>query len=186
MSRRRSVSLGILAMLTIVLTACAGLPTSGSVNAGLPPAEVPGQIDVDFLPERPMPGATPQQIVEGFVDAASSPAGGFEIARSYLAPSLRDTWDPGAGVTIDQPRGRAVSEAESNTVTVTLVPIADVDDQGSYRVADAPTLSSRKYVVARQADGEYRVVAAPDGIVLDAETFKVVFNAFTLMYFDPT
>ncbi len=192
MSRRRSVGLGILALLTVVLTACAGLPTTGPVNAGLPPAEGPGRLDVDFLPERPALGASPQQIVEGFVDAATSPAGNFEIARSYLAPALRDAWDPGVGVTIDQPRGRSVSEpendaaAETDTVTVTFTPTADVDEAGSYRVAEAPSPASRKYVVAKQSDGEYRVVSAPDGIVLDSETFKVVFNQFTLMYFDPT
>lgn len=186
MRRRRSVGLGILSLMLVVLTACAGLPTAGPVNEGLPPGEAPGQLDVDFLPERPVPGATPEQIVEGFVEAATSPAGNFEIARSFLAPSVRDEWDPSVGVTIDQPRRRFFSELKGDTVTVTLTPTADVDEVGSYHVTEVPSPAIRNYVVAKQNNGEYRVVAAPDGIVLDSETFKVVYNQFTLMYFDPT
>ncbi|MCB1298885.1 MAG: hypothetical protein KDB08_07880 [Microthrixaceae bacterium] len=186
MSARRSVGAGILGLLLVLLTACAGLPTSGPVNAGLPMGEGTAHLDVDFLPERPAPGASPRQIVEGFVDAATSPAGGFEIARSYLAPSLRDVWNPSAGVTIDQPGSRTFSDVEGDTVTVSLMPAADVDESGSYHVSEAQGSTNRSYVVAAQADGEYRVVAAPDGILLDAETFKVVFDSFSLMYFDPS
>lgn len=183
--RRRGVSLGILSLMLVVLTACAGLPTSSSVNAGLPPGEAPGHLDVDFLPERPVPGATPEQIVEGFVEAATSPAGNFEIARSYLAADVRDKWDPSAGVTIDQPQRRSFSEVSDDTVTVTLTPTADIDEAGAFHVAEVPSPAVRHYVVAQQSNGEYRVAAAPNGIVLDSETFRVVYNPFTLMYFDP-
>ena len=186
MKRRRRLSVGILALVTVALTACAGLPTAGPVNAGLPPGEAAGSLDVDFLPERPVPGATAEQIVEGFVEAATSPAGNFEIARSFLAPSVRDEWDPSAGVTIDQPRSRSFSPVVSGTVTLTLTPTADVDDTGAYHVTETPSAATRSYAVAKQGNGEYRVVSAPDGIVLDAETFKVVYNPFTLMYFDAT
>lgn len=186
MSASRRAGIGILSVLLVLLTACAGLPTSGPVNAGLPMGEGTAHLDVDFLPERPTPGATPRQIVEGFVDAATSPAGGFEIARSYLAPSLRDVWNPSAGVTIDQPGSRSFSDVEGDTVTVSLTPTADVDESGSYHVSEAQGSTNRSYIVAQQADGEYRVVAAPDGILLDAETFKVVYASFSLMYFDPS
>lgn len=186
MKLQRRSSVGILALMVVVLTACAGLPTAGPVNEGLPPGEATGSLDVDFLPERPVAGATPEQVVEGFVEAATSPAGNFEIARSFLAPSVRDEWDPSAGVTIDQPRSRSFSPVISGTVTLTLTPTADVDDAGAYHVTETPSAATRSYAVAKQSNGEYRVVSAPDGIVLDAETFKVVYNPFTLMYFDPT
>lgn len=193
MSRRRSVGLGILALLTVVLTACAGLPTTGPVNAGLRPPRGQGAWMLTFSRSACAGGepATDRRRLCGMLPPA--PPATFEIARSYLAPALRDAWDPGVGVTIDQPRGRSVSEpendaaAETDTVTVTFTPTADVDEAGSYRAAEAPSPASRKYVVAKQSDGEYRVVSAlPDGIVLDSETFKVVFNQFTLMYSDPT
>ena len=186
MKLQRSVSVGILALSVALLTACAGLPIAGPVNEGLPPGELAGSLGVDFLPERPIAGATPEQIVEGFVEAATSPAGNFEIARSFLASSVRDEWDPSAGVTIDQPRSRSFSPVVGGTVTLTLTPAADVDDAGAYHVTESPSVATRSYAVAKQGNGEYRVVSAPDGIVLDAETFKVVYNPFTLMYFDTT
>ena len=122
MKLQRSVSVGILALSVALLTACAGLPIAGPVNEGLPPGELAGSLGVDFLPERPIAGATPEQIVEGFVEAATSPAGNFEIARSFLASSVRDEWDPSAGVTIDQPRSRSFSPVVGGTVTLTLAP----------------------------------------------------------------
>ena len=59
-----------------------------------------GSQNVQFIPNRPQPGATPQQIVEGFVDAGSGPgvAGRWDVAREFLAPSLAKTWVPEARV----------------------------------------------------------------------------------------
>ena len=74
---RRLLALLAAMMTVLALTACSGLPTSGSVNPGLPQEDVPEAPDFLFQPNSPQPGMTPQQIVQGFVDAATSPEDGL-------------------------------------------------------------------------------------------------------------
>ena len=69
--RPRAIRAVIAALVTalLALTAgCASIPTSGSVNPGL--AEAPDQpVDLDVFARGPQPGATQQQILDGFIDA---------------------------------------------------------------------------------------------------------------------
>ncbi|MET0734233.1 MAG: hypothetical protein ABWY55_01105, partial [Microbacterium sp.] len=90
---RRGIPVSLAALATVLaLTACAGLPTSGPVNEGLPADHDAGSPDFSFIPDRPQPGATPEQIVEGFIRAGSGPADNWARAREFLAPGA--DWQP--------------------------------------------------------------------------------------------
>jgi hypothetical protein len=52
----------------LVLSACAGIPTSGPVTK-VAAADDLGQSAVRYTPARPLRGASPEQIVRGFLDA---------------------------------------------------------------------------------------------------------------------
>jgi len=172
----------------LVLSACAGLPTSGPVQPGLDPDTDVRAPDFSFLPDRPQPGATPEQIVEGFIRAGSGPGPleQWERAREFLAPSIRSTWRPNAGVTIDIPGDRAYSDIEDGIVTLSLVAVATVDATGAYERAEAGPIPPMEFAVAQQEDGEWRITQAPDGIVLDVDAFPNVYHRYPLMYFDTT
>ena len=181
----RARIVGALAALVLVLAGCAGLPSGGSVNPGLALDEAPDVPDFSFLPNRPQPGATPEQIVEGFVAAATSPAGRWEIARLFLAPDISRSWRPETGVTIDRPGSRSVTMVDSDVVEMTVAQTGEVDQTGAFHAADggAATLG---YELEQQDDGEWRISKAPDGIVLNEQDFRVVFSAYGVMFFDPT
>lgn len=180
----RARIVGVLAVLMLVLAGCAGLPSGGSVNPGLALGEAPDEPDISFLPSRPQPGATPEQIVEGFVAAATSPAGRWEIARLFLAPDISDEWSPEAGVTIDRPGSRNVTLVGGDTVEMTVSQTGEVDETGAYHAADGGS-ATLGYELEQQDDGEWRISSAPDGIVLNEQDFRVVFSAYGLMFFDP-
>ena len=180
----RARIVGALAALMLVLAGCAGLPSGGSVNPGLALGEAPDEPDISFLPSRPQPGATPEQIVEGFVAAATSPAGRWEIARLFLAPDISDTWSPEAGVTIDRPGSRSVTTVGADMVEMTVAQTGEVDQTGAFHAADGGS-ATLGYELEQQDDGEWRISAAPDGIVLNEQDFRVVFSAYGLMFFDP-
>lgn len=173
---------GALAALVLVLAGCAGLPSGGSVNPGLAVGEAPDVPDFSFLPNRPQPGATPEQIVEGFVAAATSPAGRWEIARLFLAPGT--DWKPETGVTIDRAGSRTVSLADTDTVQMGIAQTGEVDETGAYHAADGGS-ATLTYDLEQQADGEWRISSAPDGIVLGEQDFRAVFSAYGVMFFDP-
>jgi hypothetical protein len=181
----RSRTAAMLVALLLALTGCAGLPTAGPVNPGLGAAEAPDVPDFSFSPDRPQPGATPEQIVEGFVAAATGSQNDWEIAQLFLAPDIRESWQPEAGVTIDRPGSRTVTAIEDGRVEMSVVVTASVDESGAYELADEPT-QTFSYGLAEQADGQWRITEVPDGIVLDEDNFDNVFRAYSLMYFDPS
>jgi hypothetical protein len=189
--KRRLGLAAVVAALAVALSACTGLPTGGPVVQGLPAGENAGPPAVSFLPDRPQPGATPQEIVTGFLRAGSGSAGGWEIARQFLAPSIRDTWKPTAGVTVDVFADRAYAPDKTadsdkrDTINLQVTPVASVDENGTYSVTPSgPTPLS--FSLARQSDGEWRITKAQDGIVLDESAFANVFHPYSLMYYDPT
>lgn len=188
MTRARSILALLLALCAAVVTGCAGFPTSGPPEYGLESGGTgDGGQNVAFIPNRPQPGATPQQIVEGFIDAGSGPglAGNWAVAREFLAPSLRDSWNPGAGVIVDERAERAYDEPDDGVVDFIYDAVGTVDAAGGYENAERATARST-FRLAQQADGEWRITEAPDGIWLDDQQFPTVFHRYPLMYFDPT
>ncbi len=102
-----------------MLAGCAGLPTSGQVQQGLPADADANPPDFSFLPDRPQPGASPDEIVEGFIRAGSGPGltANWERAREFLAPAIRDKWNPTASVTVDILGDRVTSSSSEGSVT---------------------------------------------------------------------
>lgn len=184
--RARGAVAAVVAVLVLVLSGCGGLPSAGPV---MPVPEV-GNADqapaFAFRPESPQPGATREQIVEGFLRAGSGPgaAGNWRVAQEFLTPALRSTWRPSAGVTIDLAGERETIRVDDTHVSVGLRPMATVDATGAYVRSDGGA-TVLPFTLA-QVDGEWRISQAPDGVVLDRDQFTSVFRKYSLMYFDPT
>ena len=188
MTRARGILSLILALCALMLTGCAGFPTSGPVEYGRETGDTgDGGENLVFIPNRPQPGATPQQIVEGFIDAGSGPGAGgtWAVAREFLAAPLQDTWNPEASVIVDERAERDYVETEGGGVSFAFDVVATVDEKGVYEGADGSP-GSQGFRLEQQADGEWRIAEAPDGIWLDEAQFPTVFHRYPLMYFDPT
>lgn len=192
-SRRRFAALA-LAGAMLVLTACAGLPTTGDVQPGLALGASPE--DPDFLPlaSGPVEGAGPAEIVEGFVEAAITPADNWETARSFMTPTMAAEWRPTTGVSIDVSAATRsftstveddaeVDDGDTADVRVTFDQLASVDGTGAYSEAFGASTSS--FVVVR-TDGQWRISEAPDGVVLDESRFSRVYDDYALQFYDQT
>jgi len=177
---RRFAAAALAAVLALALAACAGLPVSGPVKLGRTVAEAGEEPAVSFNPDEPIPGMTPQQVVEGFIDAGTGPRNDWGIARLFLTED--SDWNPSAGVTVYTPGQRAVVETDEGQVTVSVSPEASVDDIGSYATASGQPIALTYRL--EQVDGEWRISEAPDGIVLDRNRFASVYRAYSLMFFD--
>lgn len=183
---RRSLATAFVAMM-LFLAGCANLPLSGPVTPGLSAQDAQIVPDFSFLPNAPRVGSSPEEIVRDFIGAATSPSDGWAIARQFLAPDTE--WDPAAGVTIDARPGRdyVVAEDEQTaSVDLMLTARADVDATGSYRHAEGGAVTPLNYELARQPGGEWRITAAPPGIVIDETSFDSVYRSYSVMYFDPS
>lgn len=181
---RRDALCALAAIVAVALSACAGLPSSGPVDKGLPVSQDTDPADVSFLPDEPQPGATPQEIVGGFLRAGSGPANSWEVARLYLAGSFRDEWKPEASVTVDVLADRTPTVTSDTTIDVQVTPTAAVDDAGAYTDVER-TPRTLAFTLAQDDNDQWRITQAPNGVVLDEDLFPRVYNAYPLTYFDP-
>lgn len=188
MTARRGILAAVVSLCALVLTACGGFPTSGPVEYGNEMGTTGDESqNFAFLPNRPQPGASPAEIVEGFINAGTGPGidGSWAIAREFLAPELRDDWDPEASAIVDVAAEREYFESEEGAVEFSYDAVARVDDRGAYERAELAE-SSLPFRLEQQPDGEWRITEAPDGVVVDSDQFARVFHRYPVMYFDPT
>lgn len=183
---RALLTTGLAALVAVLLVACGGLPTSGPVNAGQPIPDEDTGGNVVFLPDGPSKDATPEQIVEGFIAAGSGPRTNWETAKEFLAPELRNTWNPRASVTVYSPGERSIDQVSPDTFTLSVTPVATVDAVGELSTWGDAGEVSLPFTVAQQPDGQWRITQAPNGIVLDRSRFDVVFRSYAVQFFDPT
>ena len=181
--RRRLVAASV-ALVCLVLSGCAAIPSSGPVQAGdQPPADAAN--DVDILVPGPAAGASQTDILEGFVNAALSPRNNYQIAREYLTPEFADEWQADAGATIDVLADRELGVVDDTTMRYEVTPAAALRENGQYEEPDLRTPIPLDYHF-EQRDGEWRIAMAPTGILIDQVSFTQVFRDYTLYFLDPT
>ncbi len=186
---RRGSGVAAALVLALALSGCGAMPTSSSVQAVVLDQPLGGEEQIEVQASDPVKGSDPDRIVRDFIQAANSPRGDFATARKFLAPSV--AWQPNQSVTIDSFNERELSEvAEDGTVTMTVKPVAVVDEEGVYRQA-APQPIVLPFQLEKQPAGspdagEWRITSAPDGIVMESNLFYASYQSTSLMFFDPT
>lgn len=181
--RRRLVAASV-ALVALVLTGCATIPSSGPVQAGDPPPVDPAN-DVDILVRGPADGASQTEILDGFVRAALSPSNNYQVAREYLTDEFADEWQADAGATIDVLADRERVVVDDTTMRIDATPAASLLENGQYEEPDVRTPIPLRYHFT-QVDGEWRISNAPTGILIDQVGFTQVFRDYTLYFLDPT
>lgn len=190
--RRGGRALVVLLALLMVATGCTSLPTSGEVHAGPEPGKAAEEPQTRFFAGAPTPGASPEEIVTGFIEAAISPLESWKTARLYLGGTLAQTWRPEAGVIVDIADNRTFPERngvqgeseDQDRVTLRVEATAVVDEHGTYTSSSGSV--DLAFRLAQRQDGEWRIVEAPDGVVVDRQSFTDVYGDHRLAYFDPT
>ncbi|KQP97568.1 MULTISPECIES: GerMN domain-containing protein [unclassified Rathayibacter] len=174
-------TLASLLLLVLALAGCAGIPRSGDVGVGRPDS-APQDLEYDFLPSGPAAGASQRDILNGFIDAASSPQGNYKIAREFLSTGA--DWTPSEHVTVDEGQ-RSQVQPTTSTLTLTITPVAEVDGSGVYTEVPTAAALNLDYGFV-QEDGEWRISAPPSGVVIDRTTFEQVFSTHALYFYDPS
>lgn len=164
--------------LVLALGACAAIPTAGPVRTG--DAQVDENPGIDVISEGPRPGASPAEIVEGFLLAGSTGFPDFVTAREFLAGEARATWKPLEGVVV---AGSLEYDASKETEVTADVPVqARVDADGRYVEAAPDAREQVTFELQRASDGEWRIASAPDGLILPRFVFDAQFRQ-TPVYF---
>ncbi len=179
---RRWFSTVIAVLSVAALAGCVSIPTTGSVTVGQTLAEEGS--GVEFLPFGPLPGATQEEILRGFVEAFNGSAEDYRVARQFLSTGFSDEWNPRSNVTVRSGPERFVA-IDDDTMEYALNATATVDATGAYRQNDAPVPQMLRFDFV-QEDGEWRIAQASDGIVLSEAIFGQLFDEHAIYFLDPT
>ncbi|MEW2179164.1 LpqB family beta-propeller domain-containing protein [Streptomyces sp. NPDC005406] len=167
------------------------MPVTGDVKAV--DASQPGDSQVQVYAVAPRDGATPNEVVDGFLESMTSDDSDFRTTREYLTKEASSNWKPGALTTVlakaPNRSDRPVHESDRSTTevsyTLTGEKVATVDDQSAYQPI-APADYSRTLHLVRQngPDGkEWRIDIVPDGLVLGQSDFKRLYRSVNKFYF---
>ncbi|TPW98258.1 hypothetical protein FJ656_33780, partial [Schumannella luteola] len=141
--------------------------------------------DIVTLAESPQDGATPTQLLAGFLTAQRAPQGNYSIARLYLTDDFRAVWSPTARVLIsDTPLVPETVDEDTLQLDVSVQSI--VNATGNYSELERPEAQTLQYEFARNADGEWRISGAPDGTLLSSTRFERAFGAYPIYFSDPS
>lgn len=184
MTRPTGVPSRVLAALIaslLTLTACTGLPTDRSPRPGEPVLGQPRQV-VQAQPDPPQPGASPQQIVRGFLLASTGFADEHQVARTYLTEGLSESWVPTEHVLIldGEPDYEGVNEGE---IRVSAPARGELDEEGALQEFPEETTRSGSFSLV-QVQGQWRIETFPDdfGLWLSASDFERQFRTASIAY----
>lgn len=178
----RRLPAALAALLLALVAACSTVPT-GSAPQAITDAEARPTGDVGIEPLGPRAGATPEEIVRGFVDAAASSVNGHPVAVEHLAPEAGATWSDEAGITLVGPDYATVTTS-SGTVVMTGDQVGTVDPRGVFTAA-SDTVFTHEFTLA-EVDGEWRIANPPDGLVMLVPDFERLYDDLAVYFVDPT
>ena len=180
---RRRGGVVLLALLVAALLAgCSSIPVTGPVGTLQP--RVSSQDDETSPIEAvgPSDGDDPASIVSGFIAAGADSSDDYAVARSFLTPERAQSWDATAGTSVVDQGVDVVSTVGENSLRASLNVVRRIDADG-LRTDLSPASTVRITFTVKRVDGEWRISRAPDGIIVDASRFELLFTPVTLYYY---
>lgn len=188
---RRPVLAAVTVVAATVLTACAGIPTDGPVRSVRSDDDA-ARTTVRYSPAGPRVGASPEEIVRGYLDAMLAYPITTATASEYLTPSAAAAWRAGRSTTVYGPHTVAQvasrpdeSDAEDGTVGASVVRLraatkAVLGSTGRYATGDDVDLRLRLVRIR----GQWRIANPPAGTMVSTRFFEDYYRPFDIYFFD--
>ncbi|QOD02218.1 LpqB family beta-propeller domain-containing protein [Pseudarthrobacter sp. BIM B-2242] len=173
----------VLLMVALLLASCARIPTSGPVGKSDQGSDGNSNAPV-FFPAAPQQGATPENIIDYFYRAGTGYEGDYAVAREYLTQAAAVAWKPDQRALVYRD-AKVVSTGVENVYNYQLDVAYTVDVDGIATQSPEGTIENIPATVT-QVDGEWRISAIPDGTAIPEETFKVIYGAYPIYFYDPS
>ena len=176
------------------LTACVGMPDSGSPGTfGATPQGTTSDFGfIGAIPAGPAPQWTPSEIVAGFLNANASVSYPTykDVAKEYLVSAAANSWDPSWSVKVvdkvNPPRADIQPDGRHATVDVSGTVQASFNGSGQYvgaQQSGTRLVNQRFYLV--KVNGLWRITnPLPQGRLLTQPDFASVYKPQDLYFFD--
>lgn len=180
--RRHAVALVVLALTVLLAAGCVRVPESGPIRStGTVPGDVLAEGVPAIDPEPPTPGAGPGEIVRGFLDAMQASPVSTTVAKEYLTPDARASWQPERSTIVYADRSEPTGTSQ---IEVRLTDADRYDAAGAWRGRLDPAAAVLRFRLA-YVDGEFRIADPPNALVVVRSWFEPRFTPADLYFFDP-
>ncbi|WP_271394690.1 LpqB family beta-propeller domain-containing protein [Neomicrococcus lactis] len=179
----------LLAIVTVVLvaflTACANIPTSGSLGVSTTAPTQGTDGSLAFSAAGPRDGMSPEEVIEGFYKAGVDTNDDYKTAREYLTTEFAGIWNPSSKATVYDADPAVVENVQEGSYGVSVEVSSTVDDKGIRTTL--PEHSSQLLTLQlAQVNGQWRISQAPDGLLIESGNFESLFSPHTLYFYDST
>ncbi|MCK1799162.1 LpqB family beta-propeller domain-containing protein [Streptomyces sp. XM4193] len=187
MKTERRVACSLFAVVALLLSGCASMPSGGDLKEVDSPQRAEAESQVRVFGVSPRKGEQPRHIVRGFLEATTSDEANFDTARKYLAPQAAESWRPfdrtmvvNGGPDVTPDGVRADADGLGFSVEVTGVQVAEVDGTNSYTPRDGAYLE-RFHL--KKVNGEWRIDKLPHGLVVGEPDFERIYRSVNTYFY---
>lgn len=187
MSRGSRLLLPVGVCAVLALAGCASIPTSGPVRSGGDLRLQRADDGVSVIGEPPRPGATPSQIINGFLDSSADFQNDHEVARLYLTTAASRAWRPQAGTQVYDKTELSVeqSSADASTFVFDAPAVGDIAGDGTYSRAEVGPPVIRQFRLAK-VNGQWRIADLDDGLLLSSSELGDTYRQVSLYFLAPS
>ena len=183
--RRGRLAAAALVVATLVLSGCAQIPTSGPVKSGGDPRLAQADNRVRSIGRPPRPGDSQTAVVEGFLASNADFRNDHAVARQYLTPTAAQLWRPQEGTVVYEPTASPPSVVDGNDLSVEYGEKGQINADGSFTsVAPGKTVSRSFHLI--KVDGEWRISALADGLLLSSSDVDDAYHRVALYFVAPS
>ncbi|MFI7483316.1 LpqB family beta-propeller domain-containing protein [Kocuria sp. M1R5S2] len=182
-SARRARAAALVLAAAVAVTGCGAIPRTGPVHRHAEPTRTTAVPTYAAEPAGPQEGATPEEVVRGFLAAGTGVGDDYSVAREYLTPEFAGTWHPDARTVVHRGDPSLVPRLDEHHYRLNLEVDSVVDGAGVVERKPAGATEVLDFEVA-QVDGQWRVSEAPDATVLNGEDFENIFEPHHLYFAD--
>jgi hypothetical protein len=141
--------------------------------------------DTPFVtdPAPPPRNASQTELINDFLQAATSADNNYAIAKEYLTAKAARSWNPTKSVLVRE-KPATPEEIGDNTVDYPVSTNSSVNALGVYSQQATDSTQTLSYTFTKVA-GQWRISVLPDGIVLSRTSFENFFQPYPVYFFDP-
>ena len=175
----------LVALVALVLSGCSSIPTTGPVGTASAESDTNSLVDTFAVaPRGPSQsgGEAPEEILQGFISAGTGAADDYSVAREFLTDGLADTWTPTDRVLIYGADPNIVPAREGNSYSIQLEVVGSIDARG-IRTDKASGTTETVSAKMEQSDGQWRISAVPNGIMISEVNFSLLFLSHNLYFY---
>jgi Lipoprotein LpqB beta-propeller domain/Sporulation and spore germination len=179
---RKFSLLAVITSAVLLFTGCAQLPRSSDVKTG---PDLKSSLTSDYLyysPSGPSQGDDQEQIINGFLNAATGPQNDYQIAREYLTAKFSGKWSPNEEVLIQESRPELISQGD-NAARLVVKAVAQIDNVGQWTSLPGGQIRNLDFTLEKE-NNEWRISSAPNATVLVKPVFDVLFKSYSLYFYD--